>query len=161
MKDVSVGVRTVQPLIELRTPILLDIMEMDAIARGAVNPDLGPVVHAAERVARTEDKAIFHGYRDAGIVGIIESSPHAPLQVAGVEDWPRAVVKAKEVLRAAGVGGPYALVLGLRAYDELSAASEDGYPLRKRIERTIMVSNNISSFSIGKDTPINSTTFNV
>lgn len=138
IKNVSVGVRTVQPLIELRTPILLDIMEMDTIARGAVNPELGPVVHAAEIVARTEDRAVFHGYPAAGIVGIIESSPHSPIEVPSVEDWPRAIVKAKEVLRAAGVGGPYALALGLRAYDDLSAASEDGYPLRKRIERTII-----------------------
>jgi uncharacterized linocin/CFP29 family protein len=29
-------------------------------------------------------------------------------------------------------------VLGPRAYDELSAASEDGYPLRKRIERSLI-----------------------
>jgi uncharacterized linocin/CFP29 family protein len=137
-KDVSVGVRTVQPLIELRTPIVLDIMEMDLIARGAKNPDLGAVVRAAESVARTEDRAIFHGYRAAGIVGIIESSPHEPIEVTGALGWPKALVQAKEALRAAGVAGPHALALGPRAYDELSAASEDGYPLRKRIERTLI-----------------------
>jgi uncharacterized linocin/CFP29 family protein len=138
IKDVSVGVRTVQPLVEIRTPMVLDIMELDTIARGAVNPDLDPIVQAAERVARLEDQAIFHGYPAGGIVGIIEASPHAPVRLANVADWPKAVVQAKEVLRAAGVGGPYALVLGPRAYDELSAASEDGYPLRKRIERAII-----------------------
>ena len=138
LKDVSVGLRTVAPLIEVRTPIVLDIMEMDSIARGAVNPDLETIVQAAERMARIEDQAIFHGYPAAGIVGIVESSQHTPIQVSGTEDWPRALVQAKEVLRAAGVGGPYALVLGHRAYDELSAASEDGYPLRKRIERTLI-----------------------
>ncbi|MEO5727525.1 MAG: family 1 encapsulin nanocompartment shell protein [Byssovorax sp.] len=138
LKDVSVGVRTVQPLIEIRTPMMLDIMEMDTVARGAENPDLDPVVQAAERLARIEDQAIFHGYPAAGIVGIIEASSHAPIQVGNVEDWPRAIVQAKEVLRAAGVNGPYALVLGARAHDALSAASEDGYPLRKRIERTLI-----------------------
>jgi uncharacterized linocin/CFP29 family protein len=138
IKDVSVGVRTVQPLIEIRTPIVLDIMELDTVTRGAENPDLDPVVQAAERMARLEDQAIFHGYPAGGIVGIIEASPHAPVRVANVADWPMAVVQAKEVLRAAGVGGPYALVLGPRAYDELSAASEDGYPLRKRIERSLI-----------------------
>ena len=138
MKDVSVGLRTVAPLIEVRTPMVLDIMEMDSIARGAVNPDLEPIVQAAERMARLEDQAIFHGYPAAGIAGIVESSPHTPLEVRSIEDWPRALVAAKEVLRAAGVDGPYALALGPRAYDELSAASEDGYPLRKRIERTLI-----------------------
>ncbi|MEP7121116.1 MAG: family 1 encapsulin nanocompartment shell protein [Byssovorax sp.] len=138
IKDVSVGVRTVQPLIEIRTPMVLDIMELDTITRGAENPDLDPVVQAAERMARLEDQAIFHGYPAGGIVGLIEASPHAPVRVSTVADWPKAVVQAKEVLRAAGVGGPYALVLGPRAYDELSAASEDGYPLRKRIERSLI-----------------------
>ncbi len=138
IKDVSVGVRTVQPLIEIRTPMVLDIMELDTVTRGAENPDLDPIVQAAERIARLEDQAIFHGYPAGGIVGIIEASPHAPVRVASVSEWPMAVVQAKEVLRAAGVGGPYALVLGPRAYDELSAASEDGYPLRKRIERSLI-----------------------
>jgi uncharacterized linocin/CFP29 family protein len=80
--NVSVGVRTVKPLIEVRAPILLDLMELDTIARGALDPDLDPVVRAAESVARTEDTAIFHGYPAAKIVGIIESSPHPPIPVA-------------------------------------------------------------------------------
>jgi uncharacterized linocin/CFP29 family protein len=138
MKDVSIGIRTLQPLMEVRTPIVLDMMELDSMARGAENPDLDAVVRAAELVARTEDKAIFHGYRPGGIVGIIESSPHTPLLVAGIADWPRVLVQAKEVLRAAGVSGPYALALGPKAYDNLSVASEDGYPLRKRIERQLI-----------------------
>lgn len=135
---VSAGLRTVKPLLELRTPIRLALMELDSIARGAVDPDLGEVVRAAESVARTEDKAIFHGYAAGGIEGIIASSPHAPIALSRASDWPAAIVQAKEVLRGAGVDGPYALALGARAYDQLSAASEDGYPLRKRVERTLI-----------------------
>ncbi|HEY3593204.1 MAG TPA: family 1 encapsulin nanocompartment shell protein [Polyangiaceae bacterium] len=138
MPEVSAGIRVVQPLVEIRTPILLDIMELDSLARGAHNPDLGAVVRAAERIARTEDTAIFHGYGAGRIVGIVEASPHPPVPVSTIADWPRAIVMAKEVLRASGVGGPYALVLGPKAYDALSAASEDGYPLRKRIERGLI-----------------------
>ena len=41
------------------------------------------------------------------------------------------------MLRAAGVNGPYALALGTQAYDELDADSEDGYPLRRRIEENL------------------------
>lgn len=42
------------------------------------------------------------------------------------------------MLRAAGISGPYALALGPAVYDELSAASEEGYPIRKRIERQLI-----------------------
>jgi uncharacterized linocin/CFP29 family protein len=138
LPEVSAGIRVVQPLVEIRTPILLDIMELDSLARGAHNPDLGAVVRAAEKIARTEDMAIFHGYGAGRIVGIVEASPHPPVPVNNIADWPRAIVLAKEVLRASGVGGPYALLLGPRAYDALSAASEDGYPVRKRIERQLI-----------------------
>lgn len=131
--EVSAGLRTVQPLVEIRVPITLDVAELDAMARGAKNPDLSPVVRAAESIARAEDSAIFHGYAAGQITGIIDESPHKAPIVAGAIDWPRAVVQAKEALRTAGVDGPYVLALGSKAYDELSAASED-YPLRKRVE---------------------------
>lgn len=138
IEGVSAGIRTVQPLIEVRTPILLDTMELDVVARGADDPDLRNVVRAAERTARVEDHTIFNGYPEAAISGILPSSPHTPIAVSGAAGWPEAVVRAKEVLRAAGISGPYALALGPAAYDELSAASEDGYPIRKRIERQLI-----------------------
>lgn len=135
---VRAGLRRVQPLVELRTPILLDILELDGAARGAVGLELGAVVKAAERVARAEDHAIFNGYPQAGIVGIIEASPHAPLDVPDATQLPRRVVEAMEKLRAAGIGGPYALALGTAPYEEVTAATEDGYPILKRIERLLL-----------------------
>lgn len=136
--DVSAGVRIVQPVVELRTPIKLDQMELDSVARGVTDPDLSEVVRAAERIARAEDSAIFNGFEAGHVRGIVEASPHAPIKVGAEEDWPRAIGAAKEVLRSTGIGGPYALALGPKAYDELTAGSEDGYPLRKRIERTLI-----------------------
>ncbi len=136
--EVAAAVRSVQPLIELRTPFRLDILDLDSVARGAVDPDLSEVVKAAERIARAEDSAIFNGYKGGQIDGIIDTTPHPHIEVRGVEAWPQSIVQAKEILRTAGVSGPYALVLGRQAYDELSAGSEDGYPLRKRIERTLI-----------------------
>jgi len=137
--DVPSGVRTVQRLVEMRTPFVLDIMELDTVARGADDPDLAPVIAAAERIARAEDTAIFHGYAGGDVTGIIEASPHTAVPVEAVSDWARAVVRAKETLRSAGVGGPYALACGRRAYDELAAESEDGgYPLRKHVEQNIV-----------------------
>lgn len=137
-RDVATGIRIVQPLVEVRTTLRLDIMELDSVARGTENPDLTEVVKAAERVAHAEDNAIFNGYKPGGIAGIIESSPHTAIGVGSASDWPKAVSSAKEALRTAGVGGPYALALGPRAYDEISAGNEDGYPIRKHIERQLI-----------------------
>jgi uncharacterized linocin/CFP29 family protein len=136
--EVSVGLRTTQPLVELRTPIILESMELDTVARGADDPDLSAVVAAAEKIARAEDGAVFNGYGEGNIAGIIPSSPHPPVRVPSVQAWPLAVVTAKEILRSAGVSGPYALAVGPREYDELAAGTEDGYPILKRIERQII-----------------------
>jgi uncharacterized linocin/CFP29 family protein len=137
--DVNMGVRKVQPLIEVRVPIKLKIMELDTVARGAEDPDLEPVVHAAEKMALTEDTAIFNGLVGAGIKGILESSPHNPIPLpADVRDLPRAILSAKEVLRRSGVSGPYVLVLGAQLHDQVLAATDDGYPLVKRIEQQLV-----------------------
>ncbi len=135
--EVRHAVREVQPLVELRAPFEMKIMELDYAARGATDLDLDAVIAAAERIAFAEDSAVFGGFRDAKIKGIVESSPHPPIDVMASLDWPRALVQAKEVLRVAGVNGPYALALGPKGYDEINADSEDGYPLRKRIEANL------------------------
>jgi uncharacterized linocin/CFP29 family protein len=131
------AVREAQPLVEVRSPFTIKIMELDSASRGANDLDLEPVIAAAERVALAEDGAVFNGFEEANIVGIIEASPYPAVHVTGTIDWPRAVVHAKETLRAAGINGPYALALGPKAYDEVTAESEDGYPLRKRIEANL------------------------
>ena len=135
---VSNAVRDVQPLVELRAPFTMKILELDSAARGALDLDLDPVITAAERVARAEDSAIFHSFSDGRITGIVDASPHHVVDVKTTLEWPRAVAEAKETLRAAGVNGPYALALGIEAYKELSADSDDGYPLRRRIEENLV-----------------------
>lgn len=137
--DLNVGIRQVQPLIEIRVPIKLPIMELDSVARGAANPDLTPVVRAAEKMARAEDATIFGGFRPAGIAGLLGSSPHPPQQIPdNVLALPRVVLAAKEVLRQSGVSGPYALVLGAALYDQVFAVTEEGHPLAKRIEQLLV-----------------------
>jgi uncharacterized linocin/CFP29 family protein len=133
---VSRALRAVQPLVEIRAPFSMKIAELDDASRGADDLDLDPVITVAERVARTEDTAVFHGFKDGQITGIVEASPHKPIAVNGILEWPRAVVAALESLRAAGMNGPYALALGLQAYDELDADSEAGYPLRRRVQES-------------------------
>jgi uncharacterized linocin/CFP29 family protein len=137
--DLNIGIRSVQPLVELRVPIRLPIMDLDTVARGASNPDLGPVVRAAEKVAHAEDAAIFNGFAPAGIVGIIPASPHPPHPLpADVTALPRTILAARETLRQAGVSGPYALVLDAERYAQVLAAAEDGYPLAKRITQQVL-----------------------
>ncbi len=138
VKGVKVGIREVLPLVELRIPIRLDIMALDTVGRGAENPDLDAVVQAAEAVALAEDYAIFKGHAQAGIQGILPSSPHEPVTAANVMEWPKAILEAKERLRQAGVTGPYAVALGTRHYDELFAATAEGYPIAKQIHRQII-----------------------
>jgi uncharacterized linocin/CFP29 family protein len=137
--DLQVGIRRVQPLVELRVPIRLPIAELDSVARGAANPDLGAVVQAAETMAQAEDAAIFNGLGPAGIVGIIAASPHKPQPLpAALTELPRTILAARETLREAGVSGPYALVLDVRRYAQLLGAAEDGYPLSKRITQQVL-----------------------
>lgn len=137
--DLNLGLRRVQPLVELRVPIKLSIMELDTVARGADDPDLAPVVDAAKKTANVEDSAIFNGHERAGIAGILSSSPHPTLALPSqLVDFPRAVLDAKEILRRAGIGGPYALVLGSQLYEQVFAATEDGRPIAKRIESSLV-----------------------
>lgn len=134
LPDVSHAIRDVLPLVEVRSKIVLSILELDYAGRGATDLDLDPVIETAERVARAEDAAIFHGFAPGNITGIVQAAPHAPIDVNSTLEWPRAVSRAKEALRLAGVDGPYALALGPKAHGELSADSDDGYPLRRRVE---------------------------
>ena len=138
-REVHVGIRQAQPLIEVRAPIRLPIMEMDSIARGAPDPDLRAVVTAAERVAHVEDSAIFNGLAAAGIVGILPASPHHPHRLPPeVTHLPRAILTARETLRQAGVDGPYALALDAAYTAQVLAAAEDGYPLSKRLTEQVL-----------------------
>jgi uncharacterized linocin/CFP29 family protein len=134
---VAAKLRNVLPLIELRVGFELSIDELDDASRGARDLDFDPLIEAAERIARAEDHAVYHGYPDAGVHGIAETSKHRPVTFRESRALPFAVVEAKEVLRRVGVDGPYALVLGPALYDETSASAEDGYPIRRRIDALV------------------------
>src|SRR5580698_1419870 len=69
--DVELG--RVEPLVELRIPFDMSRAELDAIDRGARDPDLDAVTAAAREIAIAEDRSIFHGYKAAQITGICEA----------------------------------------------------------------------------------------
>lgn len=133
--DVPWGLREVAPLIEIRVPFELKMMEIDCACRGAVL-DLPEVVAAAEKTAHAEETAIFNGFAPGGIEGIIPSTPHPSITIPDdYTEYPSVVVSAIETLRRGGVNGPYALALGPKCFAGLAQAADDGHPIRDHVER--------------------------
>ena len=131
------GIRGVVPLLELRVPFELNIMDLDNASRGAVL-DLAAVVSAAERTAHAEDEVIFNGFRAGGVTGIVPASPYPPIPMP--EDYsayPSVVAEAVETLKRGGVDRPYALALGPERYEGLTGAAEEGHSIRARVERVL------------------------
>jgi uncharacterized linocin/CFP29 family protein len=127
--------RRVQPLLELRTPFTLEREELDAADRGAADPNLSNLIDAARHAAMAEDRAVFHGHGEGGIVGMTEASPHSPLPISDdYNSYPRTVAQAVATLRTTGVGGPYGIALGPRCYTGVIETTEHGgYPVLEHI----------------------------
>jgi uncharacterized linocin/CFP29 family protein len=134
-EGVESRVRLVQPLAELRTPFTVSRGEIAAVERGAPDADWDPVVHAARRAALAEDRMVFGGFPGAGVRGLLETSPHAPITINGDYDhYPNHVAKAVETLKRAGVTGPYALALGPRCYTGvIETTQHGGYPVLEHL----------------------------
>jgi uncharacterized linocin/CFP29 family protein len=137
-KGVEGRLRKVQPLVELRVPFELSRQELEAIGRGAQDPNLDPVRHAARAAAIAEDRAIFLGYPEAHIAGIEEVSASSNLMLSeDYEAYPKVVAEATNKLRAAGVGGPYAIALGPRCFAGLTRTTNGGYPVMEHVRRLL------------------------
>lgn len=129
-EGVTAQVRTSQPLIEYRCPFTLSRRELEAIDRGAQDPDLDPVVDASRQLALAEDATVFRGVSGLGLPGMKDATPHEAIQISeDFEHYPNHVAKAISVLKDAGVGGPYALALGPRCYaGVIESTDKGGYP---------------------------------
>jgi uncharacterized linocin/CFP29 family protein len=127
------------PLIELRSCFELAREEMDAVERGAEDPELQPLIDAASRIAYAEDTAIFHGYADGGIEGIDQASAHPILPIPDdFQNYPHSIAEATRLLRLAGVDGPYAIAMGPRYYTGLTQAVGDGgYPVLNVVRKLV------------------------
>jgi uncharacterized linocin/CFP29 family protein len=78
-------------------------------------------------MALSENIAVFHGYAGGQIKGITESTSHAALTLSpDPEHYPTAVAEAVDVLRGAGIGGPYGLALSPGIYTEIVHTAEHG-----------------------------------
>ncbi len=137
-RNVQARLRRIQPLVELRIPFDVSRAELDAIDRGARDPDLDSVTAAAREIAIAEDRAIFHGYKAAQIAGICEArkSVGVPLG-ASHTDYPLAVSSALMKLRDEGIEGPFSVVLNEQLYKDLAARTDGGYPIISHVQRLI------------------------
>jgi uncharacterized linocin/CFP29 family protein len=136
--DVQARLRRIQPLVELRIPFEVTRAELDAIDRGARDPDLGTVTAAAREIAIAEDRAVFHGYEAAQITGICQARAQSSVPLgASHGDYPGAVAGALTRLRDDGVEGPFAVVLNEQLYKDLASRTESGYPILSHVKRLI------------------------
>lgn len=137
-KGVEARLRKVQPLVELRVPFELSREALESVARGAKDPDLDPLREAARNVALSEDLAVFHGYKEAGIGGIMDASSEGQCSIT--EDYTEyvgVVAEAVYKLRNAGVDGPYAIALGPRCYTGLSTTMFGGFPVIEHLRHIL------------------------
>jgi uncharacterized linocin/CFP29 family protein len=135
---VEARLRQVMPMVELRVPFAMRRSELDAIDRGAKDPDTDPVIEAARAIAIAEDRAVFHGYAAAGIRGICEGSADAAVELSDdYASYPVLVATALNRLRDAGVGGPFAVVLSERCYTSLTESTQAGYPVLEHVQRLV------------------------
>jgi len=137
-KGVQARLRRIQPLVELRIAFDVSRAELDAIDRGARDPDLDSVTAAAREVAIAEDRSIFHGYQAAQITGICQKLEGAAVPLGSSHaDYPLAVATALTRLRDEGIEGPFAVVLNEQLYKDLSARTDGGYPIISHVQRLI------------------------
>src|SRR5580765_2415790 len=120
-KGIIARQREVKSLVELRAPFELSRQTIDDVERGSEDSDWQPAKDAAKQLAFAEDRAIFNGYREAGIEGIREATSN-PIEKlpADVRDYPDAVAHALSQLRLVGVNGPYSVLLGADEYTALA-----------------------------------------
>lgn len=119
--------RRVLPLVELRAAFTVSMDELRDAGRGALDIDLSSLDDAVAQVARAENVAVFHGWSEAGIVGVSEASPHPAASLGtSYAEYPARVASAVETLLRAGVGGPYGLALGPEGYTGVVETTEHG-----------------------------------
>lgn len=126
-EGVSALKRRVLALAELRADFTVSLEELADQERGAQDVDLASLDDAAHRIAVAENVAVFHGWSEAGITGVISASPHTPKPLGeDPELYPRAVAGAVELLLRDGIGGPYSMALGREQYRRVVETAEHG-----------------------------------
>ena len=128
--------RAVLPYVELRAAFTLSRRELDAVDRGANDPDLTALDDTAHEFALAENHAVFQGFAAAGIVGLTEASTHDVVHFEGAATtYPASAAKAVDILRKAGIGGPFGIAIAPDIFTRIVETTEHGgYPLFNHLE---------------------------
>jgi uncharacterized linocin/CFP29 family protein len=131
--------RRVLPLAELRADFTVSLDELRDHDRGAVDADLGDLDAAARRIAVAENIAVLHGWKEAAITGVTESSPHDAKPLGkDASGYPAPVASAVDLLLQSGVAGPFGLALGPDEYTRVVETTEHGgYPLLRHLHEIL------------------------
>jgi uncharacterized linocin/CFP29 family protein len=131
VEGVTGAQRRVLPLAELRADFAISREELRAAERGAEDVDLDALDEAALNIALAENVAVFHGWEEAGIVGIAEASSHEPIPLGDeAGKYPGVVARAAERLLRQGIPRPYGLAFGPGCYRKVVETTEHGgYPV--------------------------------
>ncbi len=102
--------RQILALTEFQVSFTVNCSGLHDAERGATDVDYDDLDRAAYDAALIENRAVFHGWPEAGITGIVESSAHPSLSLGkDTKGYSHAVAQATETLRQAGIEGPYAM----------------------------------------------------
>lgn len=136
---VAARLRRVQPLAEFRVPFTVSRDEIDDLQRGALDPEFDDLARAARQAAAIENRAIFHGWPEAGFEGIAGVSPYQALSLGeSPEAYPGVVARAVDQLRRNGIEGPYAMAIAPAGYTRIvETAEHGGYPLFEHLSRIL------------------------
>ncbi|MGB6227524.1 MAG: family 1 encapsulin nanocompartment shell protein [Pseudonocardiaceae bacterium] len=131
--------RRVLALSEFRVSFTVECAGLQDAERGATDVDYADLDRATHDAALIENRAVFHGWPEAGITGIVESSSHPSLPLGQeANTYPHAIAKATNLLRQAGIEGPYTLAISPEGYTRISETTESGgYPLREHLTKIL------------------------
>lgn len=138
IEGVTTSRRVSLPAYELRVPFTVARAAVDSVERGAVDADWDPAKDAAAAIAAAEDRLVFSGSDALGITGVMAASSNERVPLPGdVEELPTAVSEAMNLLRLAGVEGPFALLLSAELYTLVQEETDDGYPVAQHLTRML------------------------
>ncbi len=125
-------------LAEIQCSFYLPFSNLEVWERGGPAFDTGPAEEAAREVAHAEDQLAFYG--GAGSTGFLSSSRSPRIAIG---DWANPSQLVSDVLNgvakldAAGIAGPYTLVLDEAHYYTYHAAGVNGFPVAKQLKSVI------------------------
>ncbi|RCW49865.1 MULTISPECIES: family 1 encapsulin nanocompartment shell protein [unclassified Halanaerobium] len=138
VEGVTYASREVLPLVEIKVPFKMKLTEIEALARGAEDVETDPLLEAAKKLAKAENKAVFFGLEKAGITGILEASEYSEVSLSGGEkEMITGLLKALSLFEENGVGGDKRLLLGPELYSLLYELDDKGYPLKRKVEEMV------------------------